>query len=158
MSRHCTSLSTTSPGPGTPGCLPGSGCHKTVFVKASCYLQKVSGGTVPDSHRDWEILSWLQPFPVGTLLNINRTQRPSTLGGLVLPENGRQLPMHVSRISTLPAGVGGGCFDFEAQPYKCTRVREPSLGNASLCLFELLPNIWDCLNTRFANPTEVQLF
>lgn len=80
------------------------------------------------------------------------------LVGLLFLKTGGQLPMHVSGISTLPAGVGGGCFDFEAQPYKRTRVREPSLGNASLCLFELLPNIWDCLNTRFANPTEVQLF
>lgn len=58
----------------------------------------------------------------------------------------------------LPAVVEEFWFDFEAQSYKYTEVREPSLGNASLCLFELLPNIWDCLNTQFANPTKVQLF
>jgi len=43
----------------------------------------------------------------------------------------------------LPAVVGGFCFDFEAQPYKYERVREPCLGNTLLRLFELLPNIWD---------------
>lgn len=53
----------------------------------------------------------------------------------------------VSRVNKhLPAAGGRGgeiCFDFEAQPYKYERVREPRLGNTSLCLCELLPNIWD---------------
>lgn len=51
----------------------------------------------------------------------------------------------VNNICLLLVGGGWGetCFDFEAQPYKYERVREPRLGNTSLCLCELLPNIWD---------------
>lgn len=67
---------------------PQAVCHRTVFVKGSRDCQKASGGTVPHSHWAWESSLWLQLFPVGTLLSINRTQRQSTLDGLILPENG----------------------------------------------------------------------
>lgn len=52
-------------------------CHKTVFVKVSHYCQEASGSTFPHSNSDWEISLWLQLFPVGTWLTINRTQRQS---------------------------------------------------------------------------------
>lgn len=56
----------------------------------------------------------------------------------------QQFMARVSRVKKhLPAVTGGFCFDSEAQPYKYKRVRKPRLGNTSLCLFELLPNIWD---------------